>query len=116
MRRTKALVTVRARVIAVAQGQNEERKIVPLAKPKDEDTVYRVWRRKGRWLWVDPPPTLRVGYQAVRQAVAKQVDELKDLTATRHPNDLWLRLLPLYQAESAALEALRPIAEANAVP
>lgn len=116
---TKALVTVRSRVIATADGQNEKRKIVPLAEPRDEEMVYQVWKRKGHWLWVDPPILPRVGYTAVRRAVAeRQVDELKDLIAARGPgpNGGWERLLPLYQAELAALDALRPVAEANSAP
>ena len=59
----------------------------------------------------------RVGYAAVRRAVAeREVDELKDLIARRGPNGLWEKLLPLYQAELSDLDALRPVAEANSAP
>jgi len=114
--RTKAVVTVRSRVIATAEGQNEKRRIIPLAEPRDEDVAYRVWKRKGQWKWVEPPPIPRVGFWAVRKAVADEVDELKGLIAERGRKNGWDHLLLLYQAELGDVDALTPVAEANRAP
>ena len=114
--RTKAVVTVESRVIATAEGQSEKRKIVPLPQPRDEVVEYRVWRRRGRWLWVDPPELPRVGLEAVRQAVAKDIQERDEVLAKHGPNGLWENLQPHYRAELADLDALRPVAEANRAP
>jgi len=114
--KTKAVVTVRNRVVATAEGQNEKRKILPLPEPRDEEVSYRVWKRKGGWKWVEPPQVARVGFKAVRGAVAAEVENLKELIAERGPKNGWDHLLQLYQAELADLDALAPLAEANAAP
>lgn len=109
----KALITVRYRLIASAEGRNEDRKIVPLSEPRDEDVTYRVWRRKGQWRWVDPPSIVRVGYEGVRTAVAKAVGHLAELLEERPDRDDWRQILGLYRAELAALVVLEPLAAAN---
>jgi len=114
--KTKAVVTVRNRVVATAEGQNEKRKILPLPEPRDEEVSYRVWKRKGGWKWVEPPQVARVGFKAVRGAVAAEVENLKELIAKYGAINGWDELLPLYQAELADLDALAPLAEANAAP
>lgn len=102
----KARVTVRYQVLATAQGQSSDRKILPLPAPRDEEVTYRVWRRHGKWLWVDPPDLPYVGYDAVLAAVR---DETASLTedVQKFPN---IRELPerarLYQEQLTTLEAL----------
>lgn len=113
---TKALVTVRYRTIATAEGQEDQRKIVPVP-PRDEDVTYRLRQRKGRWVWVDPPPRARVGYQAVRDAVAKKADEFSDLLIKTDPSrEDWRRALAGYRDELAALDALDPVATRESLP
>ena len=110
---TKALITVRYRLIATAEGRNWDRKIVPMVEPRDEDVIYRVWRHKGQWLWVDPPPIARVGYEGVRAAVAEEIAEQERLLKGDPNRDDWRQILGLYRDELAALDALEPLASAN---
>jgi hypothetical protein len=129
----KALVTVRYRVIAKAERisverENDVRRITPYDPPRNEELTYQVWRCKGQWkwvdreemhcdgqwMWVDPPEMPRVGYEAVRNAVEEDTIKLRKDVANHPDHVLWPKLLPLNEAELAALEALRPIIEADA--
>ncbi len=109
--RTKALVTVRYRVVASIEGwaDKHNRKVIP--SPHEEDMVYKVWRRKGRWLWVDPPPVPRIGFWAVRDADAQETARLRESMALNSGEVLELkrRSLAFLEAELAALDALRPM-------
>ena len=73
--------------------------------------VYKVWRRKGRWLWVDPPPVPRIGFWAVRDADAQETARLRESMALNSGEVLELkrRSLAFLEAELAALDALRPM-------
>ncbi len=109
--RTKALITARYHVIATAEREGDQRKIVPSSTSHEEDVTYKVWLRKGRWFWVDPPELPRVGYYAVRDAVAKEVSDRRGILAkhTGPEQDFHRRALAHYEAELAALDALRPM-------
>ena len=85
--KTRAVVTVRDRVIATVKGHNWERRIVPLPEPQDEDMIYRVWKRKSGWKWVEPPPIPRVGFWAVRKVVADNISRESELIAEFGPGD-----------------------------
>jgi hypothetical protein len=118
--KNKALITVRYRVIAKAkritvERENDVRRIIPYDPPRDEEITYRVWRRKGQWMWVDPPEMPRVGYEAVRNSIRKRIEHYEDDLLKEYPDrDDWRRQLAFYKTELAALEALRPIIEADA--
>jgi hypothetical protein len=117
--KNKALITVRYRVIARAERitverENDTRRIIPYNPPRDEEITYKVWRRKGQWMWVDPPEMPRVGYEAVRKAVENEVIDYERRIAKGDEDGFWRRSLRPYKAELAALEALRPIIEADA--
>jgi hypothetical protein len=117
--KSKALVTVRYRVIAKAERisverENDVRQIIPYNPPRDEELTYQVWRRKGQWMWVDPPEMPRVGYEAVRKAVEEEIADYGKLIAAHGDNGLWGRNREIFRTELSALEALRPIIEADA--
>ncbi|MEO5335992.1 MAG: hypothetical protein H7841_03715 [Magnetospirillum sp. WYHS-4] len=114
--KAKALVKVRYTVIGTAEGNNIHRKIVPLAAPREDEVTYKVWKRKGRWVWVDPPEVLHVGYEGVRTALQAKIDRLETGLVRTPDNELWQRNLPLYREQLAALEALRPLAVPPASP
>jgi hypothetical protein len=110
--RNQAFVTVRFRVLATAKGQNEARKIKAHFPPRDESVTFRVWRRKGRWMWVDPPVMPRVGFEAVHRAVSAWKNELEEVQRLDpHPNTA--ALIAAYIPQLAAIEALRPAYEAD---
>jgi hypothetical protein len=132
--KSKALVTVRYRVIAKAERisverENDVRQITPYDPPRDEELTYQVWRCKGQWkwvdreempcdgqwMWVDPPEMPRVGYEAVRKAVEGKYRRLEDDLLKEEPeNTFWQKIRDIYKAELSALEALRPIIKADA--
>jgi hypothetical protein len=117
--KNKALITVRYRVIAKAERisverENDVRQIIPYNPPHDEEITHNVWRRKGKWMWVDPPEMPRVGHEAVLKAMERKIADYEKLIARRGDNGLWGRNLQIYKTELSALEALRPIIEADA--
>ena len=112
----KATFTARYTVIATTQGENEKRRIVPLAAPREEEATYKVWKRKGRWVWVDPPEVPYVGYEGVRTALTREIAEDERLLLKHGENELWRRALLSYRQQLAALEALRPLAAPPSSP
>jgi hypothetical protein len=103
--RGKARVTVRFRTMAVAEGRYDERRIDTHA-PRDEEVSYRLWRRQGRWLWVDPPKVPHVGPEAALRALSAWMDEQEGRKAVY--GDDWPAVAARYQAQRTALEALLP--------
>ena len=108
--KAKALVKVRYTVIGTAEGNNIHRRIVPLAAPREDEATYKVWKRKGQWVWVDPPEVPYVGYEGAVAALAREISEHERLLAKRGGNELWHRALLSYRRQLADLEALRPAA------
>jgi hypothetical protein len=112
--RNKALVKVRFRTLATAQDYGEDRRIEAYPAPRDDDVTFRVWRRKGRWLWVDPPGRPWVGLDAVERTTEKWKTDLENVykIASAERDDL-PRAIELYKAQLIALKALRPAYEAD---
>jgi hypothetical protein len=127
----KVTIDVKFHNIAVTKGENIDhepevrygeptpvkpetsRQLLPLEPPVDEVVSYQVWKRKGGWKLVDPPPP-RVGLKALIQAYVNDIKQDTDIVnGERQKGDekgaLWHEGFIAYsKSQLAILETLKP--------
>jgi hypothetical protein len=55
---------------AQASVPQEESALVPVPKPDQQETTYRIWRENGEWLWqVNSPAGDRLGFGRAASSV-----------------------------------------------
>ncbi|MGZ3274234.1 MAG: hypothetical protein ACXU8Z_10760 [Caulobacteraceae bacterium] len=88
---TDTAFIVRYRLIGLTKGEGDwsngpnQRRIVPLGKPRDEEVTYRVKWVKGHWKLVDPPLP-RVGVKSLVLLVQQDTDRLAKTISNLPPD------------------------------